>query len=149
MSPSDPAERIVREARAAFGVRRAALFLLDAAAGTLTCVATAGEGEAERWVGRTLRVGVGMAGRAVAEGRPVWAPDLLADPATPLADWLRERLEAEGLRSVVAAPLRAVGATLGALGLLDAAGRTFAEEDLRRLLALADQAAATLQAARP
>ena len=138
------AERVVTSARTAFGVRRAALFWRDRATGILTCVASAGEGGSAEWVGRTLAAGVGMAGRAVAEGRPVWSPDLLGDARTPVAPWLRERLEAEGLRSVVAAPLRVRGEALGALGLLDGAERRYEEPDLQRLAALADAAASEL-----
>lgn len=106
-------------ARARLGVRRTALFWLDGAAGRLSCVATAGVGGMEGWLGQTLAAGVGMAGRAVREGRPVWTPDLLADPRVPVAPWLRERLVAEGLRAVAAAPVRMDGLIRGALGFLD------------------------------
>jgi len=82
-----------------------------------------------------------MAGRAVREGRPVWTPDLLADPHVPVADWLRERMEAEGLRAVAAAPVKISGATRGALGFLDGLGRTFDDEDLGRIGTLAGEVA--------
>jgi len=130
-------ERVVGRARTLFGVRRAALFRLDHATGTLTCVASEGEAGPEGWVGQTLSAGVGMAGRAVAERRPVWTPDLLADPRVPVARWLRERMEAEGLRAVAAAPLASGDAVLGALGILDGPGRRFDEEELARLGQLA------------
>jgi GAF domain-containing protein len=93
-----------------------------------------------------------MAGRAVREGRPVWTPDLLADPRVPVAAWLRERLEEEGLRTVAAAPVRMDGAIRGALGFLDGPGRTFDDDGLRRIGRLADGVAADLvraAAARP
>jgi GAF domain-containing protein len=145
------AARLVATARERFGVRRAALFWRDARGDVLTCIATAsegGEGGAEGWVGRTLPAGVGMAGRAVAEGRPVWTADLLADARVPLAPWLRERLEAEGLRAVAAAPLTAGGPARGALGLLDGAGRRYDEEGLRQLRRFAAEAAQDLERAR-
>lgn len=135
------ANQLVTAARAALGVRRAALFLRSADGAGLVCVATAGEGDAARWVGQTLRAGVGVAGRAVAEGRPVWSPDLLADTRIPVAAWLRERLEAEGLRSVMAAPLTADGETVGALGILESATRAYTPEDNERLATLAREAA--------
>jgi len=143
------AAHVVSTARDRFGVRRAALFWRDTGSESLTCIASAGEGGADRWLGRALAAGVGMAGRAVAEGRPVWSPDLLADPRVPIAAWLRERLESEGLRSVAAAPLRVGGVVRGALGLLDGAGRTFDDEDLRQFARLADEASLDLERAIP
>ena len=128
-------------ARRDLEVRRTALFWLDDDSGRLTCVATAGAGGTEGWLGETLASGVGMAGRAVKEGRPVWTPDLLADPRVPIAAWLRERLVQEGLRAVAAAPVRIDGATHGALGFLDGPDRTFDEDTLRRIGSLADAVA--------
>ena len=136
------AQHALETARQVMGVRRTALFWLDDASLRLECVATAGESQG--WLGETLASGVGMAGRAVKEGRPVSTPDLLADPRVPIAPWLRERLVQEGLRAVAAAPVRIDGATRGALGVLDGAGRTFDEETLRRIGLLADEVAARL-----
>ena len=132
----------LEDARQAIGVKRTALFWLDAAQGRLKCVATAGPGDRDRWVGQTLATNLGMAGRAVREGHPVWTPDLLADPRVPIAPWLRERLEAENLRTVAAAPVRVDGAISGALGFLDGPGRTYDERSLERLGRLADEVAA-------
>src|SRR5262245_66577434 len=123
------ASRAAGAARDRFGVRRAAIFWREADAEGLTCIASAGEGGAAGWVRQTLATGVGMAGRAVREGRPVWTPDLLADPRVPIAPWLRDRMVQEGLRAVTAVPVRIEGATHGALGFLDGPGRTFAGED--------------------
>jgi len=131
--------------RTAVGVRRTALFWLDDGSSWLTCVATAGAGEVDRWIGQTLAAGLGMAGRAVREGRPVWTPDLLTDPSVPIAPWLRERLEAEGLRVVAAAPVRLDGVTRAALGFLDGPGRQYDAEGLRRIGLLADDVAAALE----
>jgi GAF domain-containing protein len=133
------AQRALEAARQVMGVRRTALFWLDDVSGRLECVATAGAGGPEGWLGETLAPGVGMAGRAVKEGRPVSTTDLLADPRVPIAPWLRERLVQEGLRAVAAAPVRIDGATCGALGFLDGPGRTFDEENLRRIGSLADE----------
>ena len=129
------------------GVRRTALFWLDASSGRLACVATAGAGGTEGWVGQTLAAGLGMAGRAVREARPVWTPDLLADPRVPIAPWLRERLEHEGLRPVAATPLRVDGVVRGALGFLDGPGRMFDDSDLERIALLAETVAGRLSAA--
>ena len=115
--------------------------------GRLSCVATAGAGGTEGWLGQTLAAGVGMAGRAVREGRPVWTPDLLADPNVPVAPWLRERLEYEGLRTVAAAPMRAGRVIQGALGFLDGPGRIFDDPALVRIAALTATVAASLAGA--
>ena len=138
------ASRALETARQDLGVRRTALFWLDDASGRLACVATAGAGGTEGWLGETLATGVGMAGRAVKEGRPVWTPDLLADPRVPVAPWLRERLVQEGLRTVAAAPVQIDGVTRGALGFLDGPGRTYDDEGLRQIGLLADRVATTL-----
>jgi GAF domain-containing protein len=143
------AERALEAARRGLDVRRTALFWLDDVSGRLACVATVGAGGAETWLGQTLAAGVGMAGRAVREGRPVWTPDLLADPRVPVAPWLRERLEAEGLRTVAAAPLKVEGVVRGALGFLDGPGRTFDDEGLQRVGDLAVEVASAIAPAMP
>ncbi len=140
------AARALESARQHLGVRRTALFWRDDDSGRLGCVATAGPGGPEGWLGQTLAAGVGMAGRAVREGRPVWTPDLLADPRVPVAPWLRERLEEEGLRAVAAAPLRLEGLVQGALGFLDGPGRTFDDESLGRIDDLAAEVARAIAA---
>jgi GAF domain-containing protein len=131
-------------ARERVGVRRTALFWLEDHSGRLACVATAGVAGADTadgWVGQTLSAGVGMAGRAVREGRAVWTPDLLADLRVPVTAWLRERLEREGLRVVAAAPVRVDGMVRGALGFLDPPGRAYDDEALRMVELLADDLA--------
>jgi GAF domain-containing protein len=139
--------RALAAAREGLGVRRTALFWLDDESGRLACVTTVAAGGGagpERWVGQTLDAGVGMASRAVREGRPVWTADLLADPRVPVAPWLRARLEEEDLRVVAAAPVRVGGVVRGALGFLDGAGRTYDEDGLRRIGSLADDVAGVL-----
>ena len=134
----------LEEARQALGVKRTALFWLDDASSRLACVATAGAGGPIGWLGQTLAAGLGMAGRAVREGRPVWTPDLLADARVPIARWLRDRLQEEGLRTVAAAPVRVDGAVSGALGFLDGPGRCYDESALQHLGRLADEVAERL-----
>jgi len=133
---AEAAVRAVAAARDRLAVARTALFwAAEGAPAALTCIATAGEGDPAAWLGHALPTGVGMAARAVAAGRPVATPDLLAEPGVPLTPWLRERLEREGLRAVAAAPVRVGGAIRGALGMLAAAGRVFDEAALARLAA--------------
>jgi GAF domain-containing protein len=141
---AEAAAHALATARERVGVKRTALFWIDDVSGRLACVATVGVGGPEGWLGQTLAAGVGMAGRAVREGRPVWTPDLLADSHVPIAPWLRERLVQEGLRAVAAAPVRIDNAVRGALGFLDGPGRIYDDEALRRIAALADDVAGRL-----
>jgi len=128
--------------------RRASLFQRVPASGELICVATAGEAGPEKPLGQTLPPGEGIAGRAIAEARPIWSADLLSDPRINLPDFWRERLEEEGYRAAVGLPLIARGTAVGALVLTDAAGRVFSEDDLQILTIFADQAAIAIENAR-
>jgi len=53
-------------------------------------VALAGAGPAARFFepGQVQQAGLGVAGRVVAEGRPVWARDVLDDPDITLGVWI-------------------------------------------------------------
>ncbi len=65
--------------------------------------------------GLIVRPGEGTSGRAVAEGAPVWSPDLLDDPAIPLDPETRARVEQEGYHGVLSVPIRLKDATFGCL----------------------------------
>src|SRR5207244_4707559 len=95
-----------------------------------------------------LPAGIGVAGRAVAEGRAVWSTNLLEDADVPLTDELRQRLKGAGIRALLSAPLKVKGKILGTLTLADPAARGFSSTDAERLQALADQAALALDNAR-
>jgi GAF domain-containing protein/CheY-like chemotaxis protein len=98
--------------------------------------------------GHVLPPGMGILGRAVAEGRPLWSADVLEDPAVQLSDDLRAVLQISGDRAALAVPLRVKATVIGGLGVSDASGRRFTEEDARLLQAFADQAALALENAR-
>ncbi len=95
-----------------------------------------------KWIGRTLAVGEGIAGRAVTEGRAVWSSDLLDDCRIRLPEWAVRYAQEEGYRSAVGVPLTAGGMVLGAFALGDTTGRVFSEQEVRLLCAFADQASA-------
>jgi PAS domain S-box-containing protein len=128
-----------------FGIRRALLFRLDADRRSLVCVAHAGEGTGDDWMGRLLPVGAGVAGLAAAEGRVVWTSDAVNDPrVTPpespgWSGWHDEPA------AVVGVPLKVRDDVLGALVMADTAGRVFEEDELRSMSAFADQAALALE----
>ncbi len=128
--------------------RRAVLYRLDRASGSLVCVATAGAGEPGKWIGQTLAVGEAATGRAVAEDRLIWTADLLDDPQITVPEWLRERSREEGRGAVVALPLKAHGEMVGALALAGAAGRVLTDDESRVLAGFTDLAALALENAR-
>src|SRR5262249_58058900 len=73
-------ERVLRTVARLFGVHHSLLFRLDAASGSLVCVAAADLGLREKWIGSTLPAGTGLAGLAGMEGRPIYSPHLLPNP---------------------------------------------------------------------
>ena len=110
-------------------------------------VALAGAGPAARFFepGQVQQAGVGVAGRVVAEGRPVWARDVLDDPDITLDEDLRRRLAQAGIRESLAVPLRVKGKVVGALMVGDAVDRDVAPAEVMILEAFADQAALALE----
>jgi GAF domain-containing protein/CheY-like chemotaxis protein len=116
--------------------------------GSLAAIAYAGDSRGYFRPGNVLPPGVGIAGRALAEGRPVWTADILADPGIVLTDELRALLTSSGHRAFLAVPLRAKGQVLGVLTLAEPAVRSFREPEIALLQAFADQAALALDNAR-
>jgi PAS domain S-box-containing protein len=129
-------------------VRSAALFTRESGTSRLVCLAAAGGTDRDRWIGRTLEPGQGVAGRALVEGEAVWAVDFLTDPRVEVPDWLRERARDEAYRAVLAIPLKVQDEVIGVLAVGDVAGRIFSEEDRQLLTAFGDQAVMALQNAR-
>jgi len=92
--------------------------------------------------------GVGVAGQAVAEGRPVRSSDVLNDPRFPLTDEVRQMLVSSGARAIAGAPLRVRGEIIGSLTIGDDVGRVFSDDAMVVLETFADQAALALDNAR-
>lgn len=139
------AERVVASMRRLLRVRRSILLRADDTSQTLECIATAGDPDGREWLGRTLQIGEGAGGRAVADGRWVWSQDPLNDPQFTIPAWLSERIREERLGSVLGVPLIAGGRTLGAFVLADGPGRIFTEDELQLASAFADEAALALE----
>lgn len=95
-----------------------------------------------------LKVGQGIAGRAIAERRVVWTDDYLADNGFPHTDdaddWMRETQ----MRSQMAAPLIGETGASGALSVYSPRPAAFGPEDAEMLGALASHAAIVLSNAR-
>jgi PAS domain S-box-containing protein len=145
LEPAQVARQIATSVVRVFDARHSTLYRLEREAGRLVCIAAAGSGHPEAWRGRSVRVGEGVVGRAAAEERSVWTPDVLADPKITLPDWTAERVRADGFRSMLAMPLKAGERVIGVLGLGDAPGRTYTEDELALLAAFVGQGAVTLE----
>jgi PAS domain S-box-containing protein len=145
LEPAQVARQIATSVVRVFDARHSTLYRLEQEAGRLVCIAAAGSGDPEAWRGRSVRVGEGVVGRAAAEERSVWTPDVLADSKITLPDGTAERLRADGFRSMLAMPLKAGERVIGVLGLGDAPGRTYTEDELALLAAFVGQGAVALE----
>ncbi|MGD9894685.1 MAG: GAF domain-containing protein, partial [Dehalococcoidia bacterium] len=81
-------------------------------------------------------------GRAIGMGKTVVVEDY---QSWPMESAVRDRSLALGVRSFIAAPLRAGGRSLGLLWVGETAARPFADEDVMLIEALADQAALAIE----
>ncbi len=145
LEPAPVARQIATSVVRVFDARHATLYRLEREAGRLVCIAAAGAGHPTAWHGRSVRIGEGAVGRAAAEERSVWTPDILVDPKITLPDWAAERVRADGFRSVLAMPLKAGERVIGVLSLGDAPGRTYTEDELALLAAFVGQGAVALE----
>jgi K+-sensing histidine kinase KdpD len=141
---SEVAQRVAESTLALLGARSAVLRLLEPD-GSLRCVATAGQMLPDFPTEYRLPPGVGLVGRAVAERRAVWSPDVLTEPNVVLTETFRRGLEALGHHGVLAVPLRVGGEILGTLSTAHAEVRAFAESEVTLLKAFADQAALAIR----
>src|SRR5262249_59688387 len=106
------ADRVVKSVLPIFGVDAAGLRLM-CPDGRLEAIAWAGSALGFFQPGHMLAPGDGLVARAVAEGRAVYTRDVFEDQKLTLTDDLRTRLVESGLRSLLAAPLRAKGELIG------------------------------------
>lgn len=143
--PEEITGRIVGAVVRLFAARRSILYQRDRVTSELVCVATAGAGRREQWIGRRLPPGAGVAGLSVAQGRAIWSPDVLVDVRVTVPGWERLRFREEGHESAVGVPLVAGQEIAGALVVATAADRVFTEDDLRLLSLFAAHAAVALR----
>jgi two-component system NtrC family sensor kinase len=116
--------------------------------GTLVALASHGPAREHFPPGHVLAAGHGLAGKAVAERRPVSCVDLLDAPSIVLDDDVGRRVIDSGVRVFLVAPLVARDKTIGILAVGDVAGREFTDPDILLLETFADQAALALENAR-
>jgi PAS domain S-box-containing protein len=137
-------QRIASTVLDLFGGVRASVFRFNPVERVLVCVASAGVGR-DAMIGQRLPLGSGAAGRALVLRRVFWSPDVLADSNMALPEWNKKLLVSGDCRACIGAPLMAGGEPVGALGVVDHAGRHVSEEDIRLLGVFADHAAIVLR----
>jgi len=140
LDPAAVAQRATDSVVRLLRARTAALLRWDESSSRLVPVATSG--------GLALAEDTGVAGRAVAERRPVTTADVLADADVRLKPEMRKRLAEANHRAVCAVPLLVRDTVLGALEVGDVAGRVFSADELQLAQALADHASLSLENAR-
>ncbi|MGH7278331.1 MAG: GAF domain-containing protein, partial [Candidatus Rokuibacteriota bacterium] len=140
-------ERVVQSVLTLFSVQSSGLRLIRPD-GSLIGIAQAGSSRAHFEPGTVVPAGVGLAGRAVSEGRTLWSSDVLGESGLVMTDDLRRRIVDSGDRAFLAIPLRAKGAVLGVLSVADRAGRLFSDTEIGLLEIFAHQAAVALENAR-
>ncbi|HUP38331.1 MAG TPA: PAS domain S-box protein [Candidatus Limnocylindria bacterium] len=145
LEPAEVARQVASSVVRVFGAQRSALYRLERDAGRLVCIAAAGAGDSMQWHGQTFRLGEGTVGRAAAEERSVWSPDVLTDQKISIPEGVVDRIRADGFRSVLAVPLKTGDRVIGVLSLGDAVGRTYTEDELALLAAFAGQGAVALE----
>jgi GAF domain-containing protein/ActR/RegA family two-component response regulator len=147
LDTTEVGERIVQAVVQLFQAHAATLRLLQPD-GSLLAVGLGGPVRDHYPPGHVLPPGMGLPGRAVAEGRPVWTRDMVEEADVALTEDLRQRVLATGNRASLSVPLRAKGTLVGALTVADAVVRDFSESEVSLLQAFADQAAIALENSR-
>ncbi|MBI2372157.1 MAG: GAF domain-containing sensor histidine kinase [Deltaproteobacteria bacterium] len=140
--------RIVDSLGRLLKVGASALYRLDPESGDMVPVVCSGDPETVPPLNLVRPKGTGLAGLAVRERRPVATANVLDDARIVLTAELRTRIEQSPFLSGLAVPLLVPDRLLGVLGVVDAEGRVFEEEELRLVRILADQAALALEHAR-
>jgi PAS domain S-box-containing protein len=131
-------QRLVDEVAALLDADAVDCYLLEPESGLLRCAAV--HGLLEGIVGFEFSADRGLAGRAMARGRPVLSDDYAALPdAVPHPAY-------EGFRSAIVAPMRWSGEVMGILGVgTRDPGRRFSQADAGLLEAFANLAALSLR----
>ncbi|MDQ7819275.1 MAG: GAF domain-containing protein [Armatimonadota bacterium] len=133
---------ITRTTAEVMGVDSCSIYLLDPAGEYLVLKATTGL--APDAVGRArLRVGEGLTGWAVREGRPVASSDAASDPRFVYLPETREY----AFRSLAAVPLVTAGRVLGAINVQTTAVWEYTPDQMELLGLIADLAAGAIEKA--
>lgn len=129
-------DSIVQALKVSVNCRACSLFLLDEASQTLEIKAAAGIKRKWRKAAR-LKMGEGIAGKAAAEARPLYVPDVRLDPAFITFD--------PAVRSLLVVPMISKDRVIGALCIDDDEPDAFSPDDGRLLTIAAAQAAVAIE----
>jgi len=140
-------ERIAASVLTLFGAHASSLRTLEPD-GSLRALVFGGESRIHFQRDTVLPPGIGLAGRAVVEGRAAWTTDILQDDSVSLTPELRRDIEASGNRAFLSVLLRVKGQVFGVLTIAYRAGREFSGREIALLQAFADQAALALDNAK-
>ncbi|HEX9787706.1 MAG TPA: GAF domain-containing protein [Candidatus Binatia bacterium] len=140
-------ERVVASVLELFGVKGSSLRLRQPD-GSMGRFVSAGEVFSQTPAGAVVPAGVGLSGRAFAEGKALWSADTLNDPRVEFNAAMREYIGQSGNGSMIAVPLRVRDNPIGMLTLADRTGRNYSQSEVSLLQAFADQVALALQNAR-
>ena len=120
------------------------LVRVDRVSGDQTVVAVSSDGQAIVNAGLVYPRHTGVVGRAVAERRPVFTPNVLEDPRISLTSEQRALVARSQRRATLAVPLLLKDEVIGGLLVADVVGRVFDDDEVRLAQRFADQAALAL-----
>jgi GAF domain-containing protein len=129
-------DSIVSTLKLSINCRACSIFLLDEESQMLEIKAAAGITPRWRKEAR-LKMGEGIVGKAVAEGKPLYVPDVRQGPTFTPFD--------PAMRSLLAVPMISKGKVIGALCIDDNRPDTFSPDDGRLLAIAAAQAAVAIE----
>jgi PAS domain S-box-containing protein len=142
------AERIVASVRELLRGTVAIVYRVDPETQSYQALAVAGDAGPDFSGVFTIPAGVGTIGLAVREQGAVVTTDVTSDARIVLTPDVRSRLAKAPHRAVLAVPLVADGATIGAFLVGDRAGRVFTDEEIIVAEAFAQHAALAIANAR-
>jgi GAF domain-containing protein len=142
------AERVVETIMELFDAGSACIRRLDPDGGLVALAWAGTPGTPAFQRGHVLPRGMATGARAVALGRAVWTPDVLADPAIVLSPDLRRLTEATKDRAVLAVPLKVRGQAMGVIIIAYPVGRALRDDEVPLAETFADQIALALEHAR-
>ncbi|HWO05665.1 MAG TPA: GAF domain-containing protein, partial [Methylomirabilota bacterium] len=116
--------------------------------GSLGAIALGGRARQYGGGSDVVPAGIGLVGRAAAEGRPMWTADFRTDERFETSDEMRRRNETAGIVAGLAVPLRVGGKVIGVLSVGHPTPRTFTTAEVALLQTFADHAAVALANAR-
>ncbi|MFU0443145.1 helix-turn-helix domain-containing protein [Streptomyces sp. BG2AG] len=137
---------IARRTRTLLGLDMACVSLREDEAGG--CLVRAADGHASALtVGLLVPRSIGLGDEAVTRSVPLWTSDYLSDDRLRRTDALDEAVRAEGLRAMIAAPLRCGDETSGVLYAGDRSIRHFTIGEVSFMSLLGDIAAVAIEKA--